>query len=59
MRYIVKWSFEDTEFENLQYKEALREAGLPKVIIIDDDEEEIETHALEEYGFELESWEED
>ena len=60
MRYLVEWDFSDTEFEELQYEEAVEQAGLPNYVNIDIDEDEtIEDHLLESYGFEISSYEED
>jgi hypothetical protein len=55
----VTWCFEGTEFENLQYEEARLNAGLPKVLKIDfdEEEEEIESYLFENYGFEPLEWE--
>jgi hypothetical protein len=55
----VVWSFEDTEFEDLQYEEARENASLPKVVKIDfdEDEDEIESYLYENYGFEIKEWE--
>lgn len=60
MKYLVEWDFSDTEFEELQYEEAIEQAGLPSYVDIDIDEDEtIEDHLLETYGFEVLSYEED
>lgn len=56
----IKWDFEDTEFEMFRYSEALIESGLPKRITIknyDEEEIDIESYLIEEYGFTPESWE--
>jgi len=60
MKYLVEWDFSDTEFEELQYEEAIEQAGLPNYVDIDIDEDEtIEDYLLETYGFEVLSYEED
>ena len=55
----VVWSFEETEFENFQYEEARKSAGLPASIVIDieEDDEEIDVYAYENFGFEISEWE--
>ena len=57
----IVWSFEDTEFEEFQYEEARKVAGLPNTIKIeiDEDENEIEEYLYENYAFSIESWEYD
>ena len=59
MKISVYWNFEDTEFENFQYEEARKAAGLPKKINIKklDEDEDIESYVYENYGFEIDSWE--
>ena len=61
----ITWSFEDTEFEGLNYKEATKLAALPNKIIIEDldedvDDEEILEHIQEyiqdNYNFFVESF---
>lgn len=50
----VTWSFEDTEFEELQYEEARMLASLPEYVELEFDEEEddVDNLILDEYGFE-------
>ena len=59
IRINVTWCFEGTEFDYLQYEEARLNAGLPKSLSIDfdEDEEEIESYLFENYGFEAAGWE--
>ena len=60
MKVKVIWNFEDTEYENFQYEEARKAAGLPKTIKLKDfeeEDEEIESYLFENYGFEPESYE--
>lgn len=54
----INWSFEDTEFENFQYEEARKGAGLPSTLNLDldEDEDDIVEYLHENYGFEVESW---
>ena len=61
----IIWSFEDTEFEGLNYNEAVRLAALPNKIIIEDidddlDEEDIyeyiNEHIQDNYNLEVESF---
>ena len=61
----IIWSFEETEFEGLNYKEAVKLAALPNKIIIEDidddlDEEDIYEHINEyiqdNYNLEVESF---
>lgn len=59
IRVKVKWDFENTEFENLRYSEAVAESGLPNVVIIkdyDEEEIEIESYLFEEYMFYPKQW---
>ena len=55
----ITWCFEGTEFDYLQYEEARINAGLPKTlkIDIDEDEDEVESYLFENYGFEAAEWE--
>lgn len=48
----VEWDFEDTEFENLMYREAMSISGLKSTYKIDYDEEEtdIESYLIETGG---------
>jgi hypothetical protein len=50
----VTWSFEETEFEELQYEEARILAGLPEYVELEFDEEDddVDNLILDEYGFE-------
>tara|TARA_Y100000310_G_scaffold207810_1_gene208325 strand:- start:681 stop:872 length:192 start_codon:yes stop_codon:yes gene_type:complete len=55
----VKWSFKDTEFEDLQYEEAREILDLPRIIELEDDLDKDEINSeLEDlsYGFEIKSW---
>ena len=62
-KVLVEWSFEGTEFEDTygQYEETCVNLGLPKIVNIDleDDEDEdyIQEHLEEQYGFEIETLE--
>ena len=57
----VIWDFEDTEYENFQYEEARKAAGLPKSIKVPDidEDEDICEYIFENYGFNVESIDED
>ena len=55
----VTWDFEDTEYEMLRYSEAIIESGLPKRVTIknyDEEEIDIESYLIEEYGFSPSAW---
>ena len=57
-KVFITWCFEDTEYEQFQYEEARKAAGLPrsKKIDIDEEEIEVEDYLYETYGFTVESW---
>lgn len=42
----VEWDFEDTEFENLMYREAMQLAGLKSLYKIEYDEEETDVESF-------------
>lgn len=55
----VTWCFEDTEYENLRYPEALQISGLPKTVVIknfDEEETDIEAYLMEEFLFTPVEW---
>ena len=60
----IKWCFDCTEFVSLQYSEAVKIAGLPKKVLIEesdidleeDIEQSIENYLMENFGFEIESF---
>ena len=62
MRIKIEWDFTDTDYENLQYKEALELAGLPTYLDLEfdeDDDMDIDSYISENYyGFDF-SWNED
>jgi len=55
----ITWCFEGTDFDYLQYEEAIDNARLPETlsIDIDEDEEEVESYLYENFGFEIVEWE--
>jgi hypothetical protein len=60
MRVKIKWDLADTGFEGFLYEEAIRDLGLPKTLSLSlEEDEEVESYLQQEYGFYVESWEED
>ena len=60
MKIKIKWDLTETDFEGFLYEEAIRDIGLPKSIVLDlDEDEDVESYLQQEYGFYVESWEED
>ena len=45
----IIWSFEDTEFEGLNYKEAVKLAALPNKIVIKDIDDDLDEEDTQEY----------
>jgi hypothetical protein len=62
MKVKVTWDFEGTDFEDLQYEEARKQACLPKLVNIELEEDEYEDpkeYLEENYNFYVLEYEED
>ena len=60
MKIKIKWDLTETDFEDFFYEEAIRDIGLPKSLVLNlDEDDDIESYLQQEYGFYVESWEED
>jgi len=56
LEFKIRWDFSDTEFEEIPYKIAIQEIGLPEYVSVEEDEaENIKEYLMEsleeEWGF--------